>query len=383
MELESLAGFNSVCWTEQSKALLIKQLEPFFAFLPRTLGGMLNRQIKVHPAPKKKFLPGTETSDDAPSNREQEVLVPDRERREPNDSCGSSSRDDGDCVGQPDSPHGGASDAVGPEYRLSITLEGARIVAMAFGVELRDAYLFCMANGLWPLRFIRNAGTLTLQEQEYLLRSRVAVVGCGALGGYVSLLLARIGVGSLVLCDDDVFEETNLNRQLFCDETVLGQWKVEIARKKLLEVASHLLITTFTERATKDSLPHMLSGSHVLVDCVDTVAARVVMDEVAVFLGIPYIHGAVAGIEGFCGVSCVCEGPGLIQSMYGKDVGAGVDQGVLAEVGLFAPAPSLVASLQASFTIQTLLARCAGRSIPLKRLFHADLGVPCLRELEI
>lgn len=262
-------------------------------------------------------------------------------------------------------------------YRLTISMEGARIVAMAFGVELRDAYLFCMANGLWPLRFVRNAGSLTLAEQEYLLRSRVTIVGCGALGGFVSVLLARVGIGSLVLCDDDVFEESNLNRQFFCDEKTIGRPKVDVAQENLGKIASHLLITPFAQRATKENLSHMLTGSHLMVDCVDSVGTRIMLDEAAVALKIPYIHGALAGFEGFCGVSFVTEGFGLVRQMYG-DAPLNDDAKVIQEVGLLAPTASSVASLQALLTVQTLLASFQGKSIPLKRLIHLDLLVPSL-----
>ena len=87
-------------------------------------------------------------------------------------------------------------------------------------------------------RYDRNRQALSDRECQALQACKVAVVGCGGLGGFVAEHLARIGVGSLRLVDADVFEETNLNRQLFCTEESLGVAKVEAAAKRLAAVNS-------------------------------------------------------------------------------------------------------------------------------------------------
>ena len=74
-------------------------------------------------------------------------------------------------------------------------------------------------------RYERNIPALTAAECLALRTKRVLVVGCGGLGGHIIDQLARIGVGFLRVVDGDVFEESNLNRQLFSDVTVLGQPK--------------------------------------------------------------------------------------------------------------------------------------------------------------
>lgn len=389
----AMTGWESPLLSHASKGAITKQLEPFFAFLPASLRGMLLRQMSVQVALPSPSLP--ESSKDEAASA---TGMPDDHKSSGigqeggQDGCGchgqkqgqghEQGHEQGQEQGQGHNDAQAHGQTQGQEnekagYRLTISMEGARIVAMAFGVELRDAYLFCMANGLWPLRFVRNAGSLTLAEQEYLLRSRVTIVGCGALGGFVSMLLARVGIGSLVLCDDDVFEESNLNRQFFCDEKTIGRPKVDVAQENLGKIASHLLITPFAQRATKENLPHMLTGSHLMVDCVDSVATRIMLDEAAVALKIPYVHGALAGFEGFCGVSFVTEGFGLVRQMYG-DAPLNDDAKVIQEVGLLAPTASSVASLQALLTVQTLLASFHGKSIPPKRLIHLDLLVPSL-----
>ena len=77
-----------------------------------------------------------------------------------------------------------------------------------------------LGQNIWPERFRRNFGLVTAEEMTRLLQSRALVLGCGGLGGYAAELLARSGVGSIRLVDNDVFDESNLNRQRFCSESM-------------------------------------------------------------------------------------------------------------------------------------------------------------------
>src|SRR6185369_3162533 len=91
-------------------------------------------------------------------------------------------------------------------------------------------------RGILPARYQRNRKAISVQDQLTLFRSRVAVIGCGGLGGYVVEELARLGVGTIVVIDPDVFEEHNLNRQLFSSPANLDTAKVEAAAKRIGEV---------------------------------------------------------------------------------------------------------------------------------------------------
>ena len=98
---------------------------------------------------------------------------------------------------------------------------------------------FAQAQDL-PERFYRNAGVLNSREMARLLESRVFIAGCSVLGGHVAVLLARLGIGALRLCDPDVFEESHLNRQCFCTEQTLSRPKVLACRDGLLGMASYM-----------------------------------------------------------------------------------------------------------------------------------------------
>ena len=92
----------------------------------------------------------------------------------------------------------------------SVQVEAAERSGLSLAVVERRM----LEAGLLPARYQRNREMLAVEEQLRLSRSRVVVLGCGGLGGYILEELARLGVGHLVAVDPDVFEEHNCNRQL-------------------------------------------------------------------------------------------------------------------------------------------------------------------------
>ena len=120
-----------------------------------------------------------------------------------------------------------SAEAVGP-WKMVSFLELRRAAAME-GLSAAEAEIYCLENGYVPSRYIRSMGTLGPDGQIRLLSSCAAVIGCGGLGGLVGDLLARAGVGRLVFVDGDVFDETNLNRQLLATEKLLGKPKAKTA----------------------------------------------------------------------------------------------------------------------------------------------------------
>lgn len=91
-------------------------------------------------------------------------------------------------------------------------------------------------------RYSRNIATLSIEENESLSKRKVCVIGCGGLGGYIIEMLGRLGVGHITAVDGDVFEESNLNRQILSDVEVLGVKKALIAQKRNMAIHPlHLL----------------------------------------------------------------------------------------------------------------------------------------------
>ncbi|GAB6886845.1 HesA/MoeB/ThiF family protein [Desulfothermus okinawensis JCM 13304] len=153
---------------------------------------------------------------------------------------------------------------------------------------------------------IRNFSAITKKDQERLLYSRVLVVGCGGLGGYVLEILARIGVGHLIFADGDRFEETNLNRQLLCSVNTLGKNKAEVAKKRILEIAPHCRPFAISRNLIKEEVVELGRGTDIVIDAVGGTLFKKEIVAECLKNSIPIITGAVAGFEGF--VSTVLSG---------------------------------------------------------------------------
>lgn len=249
----------------------------------------------------------------------------------------------------------------------AVRLEGVRLAAVYWKVTAREAMIELLEHGIWPLRFARNRGVFSAGEQARLLCSRAAIVGCGGLGGHMSTLLARVGVGALTLCDYDSFDESNLNRQLLAGEDNLGRNKAEMAAREVLRIASHVETRVHPVKADRGNLPEILGGADVAVDCLDSLPARRRMQEAAHAMGIPFVYGAIAGEEGFA-MLCHVGGDGL-GAVYGDEPPGG-EKGAEAVVGVPTVTPAALASFEAALTIQLLLGRCDPEPI----LWHMDLS---------
>ena len=185
------------------------------------------------------------------------------------------------------------------EAFFSLNQDGTKLLAERMGSTVRQAMLACLDCGIWPLRFRRNRGVLNAGEQARLLRCHAALLGCGGLGGCQANFLARLGIGSLTICDHDIFTESNLNRQSFCREDCIGMPKAIVAKNELMHMASHMQINSITYAASRENLPQILDGADIAIDCLDNFASRMELGQAAAEAGIPLVHGAIAGYEGF------------------------------------------------------------------------------------
>jgi molybdopterin/thiamine biosynthesis adenylyltransferase len=197
----------------------------------------------------------------------------------------------------------------------------------------------------------------------------VAVIGAGGLGGTVILLLARIGVGFLTVVDGDVFDETNLNRQALCDTANIGVPKAEEAAKKVREINPAVEVSVFRQKINAANADSILVEVQVVADALDNIPDRMTIGSTAQKLGIPLVHGALAGFEGQV-MTIFPEDPGL-ERIYGDVQTPRNDPGrPEAVLGVPAPTPSIVATLQTMEVIKILLDR--GQLIR-NRMLHIDL----------
>lgn len=194
--------------------------------------------------------------------------------------------------------------------------------------------------------FARNQGSLTEDQQRLLFAKKVAVIGCGGLGGYVVEELVRLGVGTLHLFDPDVFAPSNLNRQLNAVQTTLGHGKAEATAERAKAIRPEVMIRVLAAdfRAVDDATALQVD---VAVDCLDSVEARRDLARQCDRLSVPLVHGAVNGWCGQIGVHL--PGGQLIDRLYPPRTTTGSAPSVLSFT------VAAVASLQVAETVKLLL----------------------------
>ncbi|WP_298273373.1 HesA/MoeB/ThiF family protein [Geobacter sp.] len=238
--------------------------------------------------------------------------------------------------------------------------------ARRYGLTIAEAEEAILRLELLPARYQRNRAMLTTAQQLRLFRSRVAVVGCGGLGGYVIEELARLGVGTIVAIDPDIFVEHNLNRQLYSSPRLLGASKVEAAAARIEEINPAVTLIPRQEMLTTDTGRELLHGSRVAVDALDSIAARLELAEVCDAMGLPLVHGAIGGWYGQ--VFTQLPGQKTLQRLY-ADLRDG--RGVEKQLGNPSFTPAVVASMEVAEVCKVLLAlgtRLSSRKLTINLL---------------
>lgn len=200
-------------------------------------------------------------------------------------------------------------------------------------------------------RYIKNMNTLTFEENEKLKTFKVCVVGCGGLGGYIIEMLGRLGIGKLTVIDYDCFDETNLNRQLLSKVDTLGHNKALESKKRMENINPYIQVTAIQEKLTKNNGEDYLKGHDVIVDAVDSISTRLLIQTITSKLDIPMVHGAIAGWYGQ--VSTIFPGDDTLNCIYRNRSAKGIER----DLGNPSFSPALVASIQVSEIIKVLIKR--------------------------
>ncbi|SLM29808.1 MoeB1 [Desulfamplus magnetovallimortis] len=218
-------------------------------------------------------------------------------------------------------------------------------------------------------RYSRNFNTLTEQEQSLLLKAKVCIAGLGGLGGAVTEMLARVGVGYLTLVDGDIFEASNLNRQLFSTEATIGASKASVALQRVKAINSDVNVTIYETFLTHENCNKILNGNNLVVDCLDSINDRFMLQKAAQKAKIPLVSGAIAGTSGQ--VTTIYPDDSGFELIYGKTTDTRYsEKGIESLLGNLSYCALFIASIQASETLKVILNR--GNTLR-NRLFIADL----------
>ena len=147
-------------------------------------------------------------------------------------------------------------------------------------------------------RLTRTRMLLGDEGLSRLQNAAVMVVGLGAVGGYALEALARSGIGRLVLVDFDVFDESNINRQILALTSTVGQKKTEVARRRVLDINPDCIVETKDMFVNADTLPQLLDiPVDFVVDAIDALNPKCCLMEALYERGIPFISSMGAALK--------------------------------------------------------------------------------------
>ncbi len=209
-------------------------------------------------------------------------------------------------------------------------------------------------------RYARNIPALTEEECRILRSKRILVVGCGGLGGHILDMLCRLGVGALRVVDGDVFEETNLNRQLLSQMPLLGVNKARAAADHIHRVNPELPTEAVETFLTAENADDLVQGCHIVMDALDNIPARHILADAAARAGIPYVYGGIQGWVAQAAISM--PGDGLIQKLLPAE-------SVIRDKSVLSFTPALCAAMQVSLCTKLL----TGRPVQPGTVLYFDL----------
>ena len=179
-----------------------------------------------------------------------------------------------------------------------IDLKSVRSIASKKRIPLREVEISCLKQNVVPVRYVRNIGTIGIEGQLKLLHSTIVVCGAGGLGGTIIELLARQGIGHLVIIDNDKFTENNLNRQVMATEGDLNKSKVKIASVRVKKINSAVKVLAVNKTINSKNIKEIITDASVVLDGLDTLKTRRIVAQACNELKIPFVHGAIAGFNG-------------------------------------------------------------------------------------
>jgi molybdopterin/thiamine biosynthesis adenylyltransferase len=225
-------------------------------------------------------------------------------------------------------------------------------IAKSFELSLYEVEQQAMMQNILPERYSRNQKTLSTEEQLLLHRSHVAIIGLGGLGGSVLEILSRIGIGKLSIVDGDVFDESNLNRQLLSTIENLGKAKAVVAEERAKSINPAIRIDSHVTFFTSENGAELLQGAQIAVDCLDTIRDRFILEKACLQMNIPMVSAAIGGTYGQATV--IAPGDPGLRSIYGDPDKAPV-RGLEASTGTLGFAAIHMATIECSEVITNLL----------------------------
>lgn len=212
------------------------------------------------------------------------------------------------------------------------------------------------------LRYSRHVllPQIDIEGQEKLLSSRILIVGLGGLGSPAAMYLASAGIGQLILCDDDIVDLTNLQRQILHSTKDIGRKKTESAQSVLQAMNPDLTYEWIDRRLGEPELESVVHGVDLVLDCSDNLATRFMINRVCVRTGTALVSGAVIRFEGQIAVFDPASQDSPCYNCLYQDLGESTDS--CSRNGVVAPLPGVIGSMQALEAIKYLVNPAAAQT---------------------
>lgn len=233
-------------------------------------------------------------------------------------------------------------------------------------------------TSLQKLRYARNIGIAQIgkEGQICLFKSKVAIIGCGALGSIAASYLAGAGVGELLLVDFDTIDISNLQRQVLYAENEAGMSKAETLANRLKSLNSEVNILTMSAMLTRKNGMELLKGADFVIDATDNPASKRLVDDICACLNIPCCIG---GISEMSGQLTTCHGASVRYSeLFPEAVAEGFTPCSIG--GVLGPAAGILACLQAAEAIKYITG--AG-DVLINKLLTFDLACNQFQFIEL
>ncbi len=253
----------------------------------------------------------------------------------------------------------------------------SNVASMAGGFRgwKNAGYAFDRPRTMSPEQLKRYSRHIMLPEvgeigQGKLLDAKVLCLGAGGLGSPSALYLAAAGVGTIGIVDDDVVDESNLQRQVLHNVERLGMPKVESARKTLQALNPDVQVVAYQERLTSENILEILKNYDLVVDGADNFPTRYLLNDAALKLGKPVVHASIFRFEGQVTTFLPDEGP-CYRCLYPDPPPPGMAPSCQ-EAGVLGVLPGIVGCLQANEALKLILG--AGKSLSGRLLVFDALG---------
>lgn len=208
-----------------------------------------------------------------------------------------------------------------------------------------------------------------VEGQEKFGSSHALIVGAGGLGSPAAMFLACSGVGKITICDNDVVDLTNLQRQVIHRTESIGDLKVQSAKKTILDINPYVNIDAIAARVTQNELDELVSRSSVVLDCSDNFETRHAVNKACVNNRTPLVSGASIKFDGQLSVfDARHDDSPCYQCLFPEE--NEFEETRCAVMGVFAPLVGIIGTAQASEALK-LLGEIGAKSYGKLVLFDA------------